>query len=95
MSLGAVADELTARLRRLFLRDGSGRRAYLGESARQWEDPNFRDALQFFEYFHGDSGRGLGASHQTGWTGLIALLLRPPAETVPAPASSARAGGVA
>jgi hypothetical protein len=77
LTLAQVAAELTKRLQRLFLKDPSGRRPYLGDSTKQWQDPNFRDALQFFEYFHGDTGRGLGASHQTGWTGLIALLLHP------------------
>jgi len=77
LSLEEVALELTRRLQKLFLKDSAGRRAYLGESARQWQDPNFRDGLLFYEYFHGDTGCGLGASHQTGWTGLIALLLNP------------------
>ena len=89
LSLDRVAMELTHRLQRLFLKDSSGRRAFLGDSNRQWEDANFRDALQFFEYFHGDTGRGLGASHQTGWTGLIALLLHPRAETDPGHVSPA------
>jgi hypothetical protein len=75
MSLEEVAQELARRLKRLFAREPSGRRAYLGESQRQWEDPNFRDRLLFYEHFDGDTGRGLGAAHQTGWTGLIALLL--------------------
>jgi hypothetical protein len=66
------------------LKDQSGRRVYLGESSREWSDPNFQDRLLFHEYFHGDTGRGLGASHQTGWTGLIALLLHPRDETDPA-----------
>ncbi len=77
LSLEGVALELTRRLQRLFLKEPDGRRAFLGEGSRQWEDPNFRDRLLFHEYFHGDTGRGLGASHQTGWTGLIALLLSP------------------
>jgi hypothetical protein len=77
LTLEGVALELTRRLQRLFAKEPSGRRAYLGESKRQWEDPNFADRLQFNEYFHGDTGRGLGASHQTGWTGLIALLIGP------------------
>lgn len=74
-SLGQVADELSGRLLSLFLRDGQARRAYLGESAKQQNDPNFRNLLLFHEYFHGDTGKGLGASHQTGWTGLVALLI--------------------
>jgi hypothetical protein len=77
MSLEGVALELTRRLHRLFAREPSGRRAYLGDSTLQWEDPYFQDRLLFYEYFDGDTGRGLGASHQTGWTGLIALLLMP------------------
>jgi hypothetical protein len=90
LSLEEVALELTRRLQRLFLKEEpSGRRVFLGESNRQWEDPNFRDMLQFFEYFHGDTGRGLGASHQTGWTGLIALLLHPREQTDPASAAPA------
>jgi Glycosyl hydrolase family 63 C-terminal domain len=84
LSLQGVAEELTRRLQRLFLKDQSGRRVYLGESSREWSDPNFQDRLLFHEYFHGDTGRGLGASHQTGWTGLIALLLHPRDETDPA-----------
>ncbi len=77
LTLDRVADELTARLKRLFLRDASGRRAYLGDSPVEQNDAHFRDRLLFHEHFHGDTGRGLGASHQTGWTGLIALLLHP------------------
>jgi Glycosyl hydrolase family 63 C-terminal domain len=95
MSLEGVALELTRRLQRLFLKEASGRRAYLGESNRQWEDANFRDNLLFYEYFHGDDGRGLGASHQTGWTGLIALLLNPSEQTDAShvtPASATNAG---
>jgi hypothetical protein len=75
MSLEEVALELTRRLQRLFAREPSGWRAYLGDSKLQWEDSNFQDNLLFYEHFDGDTGRGLGASHQTGWTGLIALLL--------------------
>jgi hypothetical protein len=76
VSLSEVADELSRRLARLFLRDGQGRRAIYGGSDRQQNDPAFRDHVLFNEYFHGDTGLGLGASHQTGWTGLIALLLQ-------------------
>jgi hypothetical protein len=74
-SLGEVADMLSDRLLGLFLRDPQGRRAFLGDDARQQDDPHFRDLMLFHEYFHGDSGKGLGASHQTGWTGLVALLI--------------------
>jgi len=73
-----VADALTARLNKLFLRDpATGRRACLGDSDLLQQDPQFNDYLTFNEYFNGDTGHGLGASHQTGWTGLIAKLLQP------------------
>jgi hypothetical protein len=81
LSLEGIALELTRRLQRLFVKEPDGRRVFLGDSGRQWEDANFRDRLLFHEYFHGDTGRGLGASHQTGWTGLIALLLNPREQT--------------
>jgi hypothetical protein len=61
----------------LFLRDSQGRRPVFGDCEKFQTDPHFKDYLQFHEYFHGDTGRGLGASHQTGWTGLIANLLQP------------------
>ena len=77
LTIQAVADELTARLTRLFLRNAGGRRPVHGDNRKMQEDPNFRDYLLFYEYFHGDNGRGVGASHQTGWTGLIAKLLQP------------------
>ncbi|MGI4874119.1 MAG: MGH1-like glycoside hydrolase domain-containing protein [Janthinobacterium lividum] len=73
-----VATALTERLTRLFLRDpATGRRACFGPSELLQQDPNFRDYVLFNEYFNGDTGEGLGASHQTGWTGLIAKLLQP------------------
>jgi hypothetical protein len=75
LSLREVAQELSLRLTRLFLRDESGARPVFGQSRMLQDDPHFRDHLLFFEYFHGDTGQGLGASHQTGWTGLVALLL--------------------
>lgn len=74
-SLKQIAEELTMRLTRLFLRDANGRRPAMGRSDFVQADPHFRDRLLFHEYFHGDTGEGLGAAHQTGWTGLIALLL--------------------
>ncbi len=82
-SLSEVADALASRLTRLFLRDGNGKRPALGEHPLMQNDPAFRDHLLFHEYFHGDTGRGLGASHQTGWTGLVALLLQPRTESTP------------
>jgi hypothetical protein len=70
-----AAAELRSRLCRIFLRDANGRRPVLGENTKLQTDPHFRDYVPFFEYFHGDNGRGVGASHQTGWTGLIAKLI--------------------
>ncbi|MDZ4821175.1 MAG: glucosidase [Planctomycetota bacterium] len=77
MTILQVSQELTRRLTRLFLRDENGRRAAFGDHEKMQTDPHFRDYLPFFEYFDGDNGRGLGAAHQTGWTGLIAKLLHP------------------
>ena len=77
ITLDQAADEITRRLSMLFLRDSSGRRAFLGDNEKLQQDPHFRDYIQFNEYFHGDTGKGLGASHQTGWTGLIGKLLQP------------------
>ncbi len=75
LNLDQVAHELSERLVSLFRRDELGRRPVDGDRAIQW-DPHWRELLQFHEYFHGDHGAGLGASHQTGWTGLVAELLR-------------------
>ena len=72
MNLFEVAQEITSRLSRIFLRDRNGRRPVFGGIEKFQKDPNFRDYLWFYEYFHGDNGAGIGASHQTGWTGLIA-----------------------
>ncbi len=76
LNLKEVADELSQRLIRLFLRDKTGRRSFNGDSELSQRDPHFRDYLLFHEFFHGDNGTGLGASHQTGWTGLVAMLLQ-------------------
>jgi hypothetical protein len=76
LSIDQVADELSRRLVRLFLPDAAGRRPAFGDSPLLQGDPHFRDHLLFHEYFHGDTGRGLGASHQTGWTGLVARLVQ-------------------
>jgi hypothetical protein len=76
VGLAEVAAELAARLTRLFLRGKDGRRAVLGATALFQDDPSFRDCVPFHEYFHGDTGAGLGAAHQTGWTGLVALLIQ-------------------
>jgi hypothetical protein len=75
MSLGAVAAELTRRLVGLFLPGPDGRRPCHGGERRYAEDPHWRDLLLFYEYFHGEDGRGLGASHQTGWTALVVRCL--------------------
>ena len=72
-----VANELSRRLTRLFLRDENGKRPVFGDNDRFQNDPHFRDYILFHEYFHGDNGRGIGASHQTGWTGVVAKLLQP------------------
>jgi len=77
ITINQVAQELSARLTRIFLRDSTGRRAVFGECQRLQTDEHFRDYLLFHEYFHGDTGRGVGASHQTGWTGLLAKLFQP------------------
>jgi hypothetical protein len=74
-TLDQIADELSRRLQWLFLRGQSGERAYLGSDQMQQHDRDFSELLLFFEYFDGDTGKGLGASHQTGWTGLVALLI--------------------
>jgi hypothetical protein len=72
LTLYEVAEEITRRLASIFLRDAHGRRPVYGGSARFQQDPHWRDLLLFYEYFHGDNGAGLGASHQTGWTGIVA-----------------------
>jgi hypothetical protein len=76
MNLYEVAKELAARLTRIFLRDAHGRRPVYGGTEKFQTDPHWRDLLQFSEYFHGDNGAGVGASHQTGWTGLVATLIQ-------------------
>jgi hypothetical protein len=75
MHLFDVAKEIAARLVRIFLRDEHGRRPVYGGATVFQTDPHWRDELLFYEYFHGDNGAGLGASHQTGWTGLVGLLI--------------------
>jgi len=78
LSLQAVADELADRLKRVFVRDdrNGGRRAVFGDNEYFQNDAHWRDYVPFHEYFHGDTGAGLGAGHQTGWTALVALLLQ-------------------
>ena len=75
MTLFAVAQEIVHRLAGTFLRDANGHRPVYGGTTKFQEDPHWRDLILFYEYFHGDNGAGVGASHQTGWTGLIAPLL--------------------
>jgi hypothetical protein len=75
MNLSDVAREIANRLTRIFLRDESGRRPVYGGTQKFHTDPHWKDYLLFFEYFHGDNGAGIGASHQTGWTGLVSKLI--------------------
>jgi hypothetical protein len=75
MNLFEVAREISNRLTRIFLRDRSGRRPVYGGTEKFQTDPHWKDYILFYEYFHGDNGAGLGASHQTGWTGGIAKLI--------------------
>jgi len=99
LSLQEVADELTRRVARLFLRGADGQRPVLQYHPKLAADPHFRDGVLFHEYFHGDTGRGVGASHQTGWTGLVAKLLQPrvvsssPSAKPPAVAAPANGAG--
>jgi len=76
LNLWDVAAALSRRLTRIFLRDGAGRRPVYGGADKFQNDPHWRDLVLFYEYFHGDNGAGIGASHQTGWTGLVAKLLQ-------------------
>jgi hypothetical protein len=74
MTLFEVAKELARRLSSIFLRDANGMRPVYGGTKKFQEDPHWKDYILFHEYFHGDNGAGLGASHQTGWTGIIARI---------------------
>jgi hypothetical protein len=76
MNLFEVAKEISDRLAGIFLRDAKGRRPVYGGTEKFQSDPHWRDHLLFYEYFHGDNGAGLGASHQTGWTGAVAKLIQ-------------------
>jgi hypothetical protein len=75
MTLYQVAEELSRRLANIFLKDKTGRRPVYGGTQKFQEDPHWRDLILFYEYFHGDNGAGLGASHQTGWTGIVARMM--------------------
>jgi len=77
LTIAEVAAELSHRLSRIFLKDANGERAVLRHQPQLQTDPNYQDCIPFYEYFHGDTGRGVGASHQSGWTSLIAKLLMP------------------
>ncbi|HVH81918.1 MAG TPA: hypothetical protein VM782_21140, partial [Stellaceae bacterium] len=96
LSLAEVANELARRLCKLFLRDGNGRRPVLGPPPPP-DRPDFQEYPLFYEYFHGDSGRGCGAAHQTGWTALVAILLQaaPGIRTLPHAVSLTRPETVA
>jgi len=76
MNLFEVSKEISERLGRIFLRDERGRRPLYGGAEKFQTDPHWRDHILFYEYFHGDNGAGLGANHQTGWTGLVAKLIQ-------------------
>ena len=76
LTIKEVADELSERITRLFMKDDQGCRPVYNNYPRMQEDPHFSDHILFYEYFHGDNGRGAGASHQTGWTGLVAKLIQ-------------------
>ena len=76
MNLFEVAQELNNRLVRIFVRDEKGRRPVYGGTEKFQTDPYWKDCILFFEYFHGDNGAGVGASHQTGWTGTIARAIQ-------------------
>lgn len=76
LNLREVAKKLSQRLSGIFIREGEGKRAVHGDSGKYQEDPHFRDLILFYEYYHGDSCKGLGASHQTGWTALVAEMIQ-------------------
>ncbi len=76
MTLFEVSREISRRLAAIFLRDEQGRRPVFGSTEKFQTDPHWRDHLLFYEYFHGDNGAGIGASHQTGWTGVVAKLIQ-------------------
>src|SRR3954465_4236969 len=76
MNLFEVSKEIADRLTRIFERDENGKRPVYGGTDKFQTDPNWRDNILFYEFFHGDNGAGLGASHQTGWTGVVAKLIQ-------------------
>ena len=76
LNLWEVAGDISQRLTNIFLRDENGRRPVFGGTEKFQNDPHWRDLVPFYEYFHGDNGAGIGASHQTGWTALVAKLIQ-------------------
>jgi hypothetical protein len=90
MTLFEVSREIASRLEAIFLRNAGGRRPVFGEGAKFQQDPNWRDHLLFYEYFHGDSGAGIGASHQTGWTAAVSALIQYFATATPETALTGR-----
>jgi hypothetical protein len=76
MNLWEVSQELSQRLIKIFLQDESGKRPVYGDLEKFQTDPHWHNLIMFHEYFHGDNGAGLGANHQTGWTGLVAKLIQ-------------------
>jgi hypothetical protein len=85
LTLWQIAAEISRRLESIFLRGTDGRRPVFGQVELFQSDPHWREYIPFHEYFHGDSGRGVGASHQTGWTGVVAKLLEQTATQMAAP----------
>jgi hypothetical protein len=83
MTLYQVAEEIARRLGSMFLRGKDGRRPVYGDTRKFQDDPQWRDLILFYEYFHGDNGAGIGANHQTGWTGIIARMMHLFATTTP------------
>jgi hypothetical protein len=81
MTLWEVAGELSRRMTNIFLQDERGRRPVFGNLEKFQTDPHWRDLILFHEYFHGDSGAGVGASHQTGWTGVVTKLMQQSGES--------------
>jgi hypothetical protein len=75
LTMDIIAKELSMRCMKIFMRDEKGNRPVFGANKKFQTDPHFKDYILFYEYFHGDSGKGLGASHQTGWTGLVSEMI--------------------
>jgi hypothetical protein len=95
MTLWEVAAEISRRMTRIFLKGPDGARPVHGANRLYRDDPHWSDLVLFYEYFHGDDGSGVGASHQTGWTGVVAKLLQQSGERVTAGEQEAQLEGVA